>query len=181
MGSPLLERTLLASAAVALLALTAAAQIRVPPAIDPASVPDQKVRPLGDPAAELIKRAEIKHEEESHKEMVERADEAARLGLDLREAFGRQKSLGREDLKRLERLEKLARKIRGNVGGSDDEEQLEDPPPQLEQAVARLAEVSEKLCDGVRKTSRHVVSGAVIERSNELLQLIRHIRAFAKP
>lgn len=151
--------------------------------IPPSTQPGQRGRPgpLGSPEAELLKRAEIRHEEENHREMVERADETVRLGTDLLQAFDRYKSLNREDLKLLERMEKLARKIRGGAGGSDDDAQLEDPPAQLEQAVVRLAEVSEKLGESVRKTSRLVVSGAVIKRSNELLELIRHVRAFAKP
>ncbi|HWS56098.1 MAG TPA: hypothetical protein VN228_18300 [Pyrinomonadaceae bacterium] len=151
--------------------------------IPPGTEPRQRSRPgpFGSPEAELLKRAEIRHEEESHREMVERADETVRLGTDLLDAFGRQKSFSRDDLKRLEKMEKLARKIRGGAGGSDDDEQLEDPPAQLDQAVARLADVSGKLGQSVRKTSRLVVSGAVIKHSNELLELIRHIRAFVKP
>ncbi|MGH9902259.1 MAG: hypothetical protein ACRD68_10685, partial [Pyrinomonadaceae bacterium] len=109
-------------------------------------------------------------------EMVERADEAARLGADLRATFDREKSFSREDLKRLEKMEKLARKIRGNAGGSDDEEQKADFPPTVEESFARLAEMAEDVRKKVEKTSRHVVSAAVIESSNKLIALIRHIR-----
>ncbi len=113
--------------------------------------------------------------------MVERAAEAARLGLELRTAFDKQQTLGREDLKRLEKLEKLARKIRGNAGGSDDDEPLKDPPAALGETVARLAEVSVKLNEVARMSTRLVVSGAVIECSNELIELVRHLRTFVKP
>jgi hypothetical protein len=182
-GTRSLKQILCALAASALLAPAAQAQRprRPPLPSGMPPVPGQDSRPLGSPEAELLKRAEIRHEEESHQEMIERADETAKLGVDLRDAFDRYKSLGREDLKRLERMEKLARKIRSGAGGSDDDEQLKDPPAQLDQAVARLAEVSGKLGEDVRKTSRLVVSGAVIEGSNELIELIRHIRTFVKP
>jgi hypothetical protein len=180
-----LKQILCALAVSALLAPAAQAQRRrvllPPPLTRPRPVQRQDPRPMGSPEAELLKRAEIRHEEENHQEMIERADETARLGVDLRDAFGKYKSLGREDLKRLERMEKLARKIRSRAGGSDDDEKLKDPPAQLDQAVARLAEVSGKLGEEVRKTSRLVVSGAVIEGSNELIELIRHIRTFVKP
>lgn len=175
------RKTLFAVTALVLLAPAALAQRVLPPADASARDPNQRARPLGSMEAEVIKRAEIKREEENHSEMVERADETERLGLDLRAAFDRQKTFGREDLKRLEKIEKLARKIRGNAGGSDDEEQLQDPPAKLEEAVARLAEVSVKLNESVRKTTRHVVSGTVIKRSNELIEVVRHVRSFFKP
>jgi hypothetical protein len=179
-----LKQILCALIATVLLGAAAPAQRRRPSPFPPPGtrpIQDPQPRPLGSPEAELLKRAEIRHEEESHQEMVERADEAAQLGVGLREAFDKYKSFNREDLKRLERMEKLARKIRSSAGGSDDDEQLKDPPAQLDQAVARLAEVSGRLGESVRKTSRLVVSGAVIEGSNELIELIRHIRTFVKP
>lgn len=183
MTTHVFNKTFYALALLSLLGASARAQSQRPVIAlpDPAAGQDSRPGPIGSPEAELLKRAEIMHEEESHKEMVERADETARLGLDLRAAFDKARGLGREDLKRLERMEKLARKIRGNAGGSDDDEQLKDPPARLDQAVARLAEVSDKLGESVRKSSRFVVSGAVIERSNELIELIRHIRTFVKP
>jgi hypothetical protein len=181
MSRPVFKKVLFTSAALFLLASAAPAQRVEPlPSMPDASVrgPGQRPRPMGSPEEEIIKRAEIKRDEENHEEMVERADEAARLGADLRAAFDRQKTFSREDLKRLEKMEKLARKIRGNAGGSDDEEQLKDPPSKLDEAVTRLAAVSIKLNESVRKTTRHVVSGTVIERSNELIELVRHVRSF---
>jgi hypothetical protein len=182
-----LKPTLCATALFLLLAPAAQAQSRrriipmPPPPIGSGPAQGSRPSPLGSPEAEILKRAEIRNEEENHKEMVERADETVQLGQELRSAFGKYKSLNREDLKRLERMEKLARKIRGGAGGDDDKEALKDPPSQLEQAVARIAEVSEKLGESVRKSSRLVVSGAVIERSNELIELVRHVRSFVKP
>jgi hypothetical protein len=108
--------------------------------------------------------------------MVERADETAELGRQLRSAFQTAKALGREDLKKLERMEKLARKIRGSAGGDEDKLALKETPPHLGAALENLAEISEELKKAVDKTSRLVISGAVIERSNELIELIRYIR-----
>lgn len=181
----LLFRTILFTAAFLLLHTVAAAfqQRPLPP---PPRFPDERMgqrrrNPLGSPEEEIIKRAEIKRSEQSHSEMVERTEEAARIGLDLRAAFDKQKAFGREDLKQLEKLEKLARKIRGNAGGSDDAAPLEEPPSGLAEAVKRLAEVSVRLNEGARKTTRLVVSGTVIQSSNELIELVRHVRAFIKP
>jgi len=136
---------------------------------------------MGTPEEEMLRRAEIRREEEIHKEMVERADEAALIGEQLSASYKKNSSLTRDDLKRLERLEKLARKIRGSAGGSDDEEELSDPPGQIEGAVTRLAKLSCELKESVSKTSRLVISAAVIKHSNEMIELIRHIRTIKQP
>jgi hypothetical protein len=141
----------------------------------------RKPGPMGSPEAEMLRRAEIRHEEETHREMVERADEAAQIGDEILASFKKNNSLTRDDLKRLERLEKLARKIRNGAGGSDADKELPDPPGVIEGAVTRLAELSGDLKKSVLKTSRLVISASVIERSNEVIELIRHIRSIKKP
>lgn len=170
---------LLASTSLVLLVSTAAAQ-RGQNTVGDASNQNPR-RELGSPEEEIIRRAEIKHEEESHKEMVDRADEAAIIGEQLLNTFQKNKSLGKDDFKKLERMEKLARKIRGSTGGSDDEAPLENPPQQMDKALARLAEVSDQLNKSVQKTSRLVISASVINSSNELIELIKHIRSIQHP
>jgi len=143
---------------------------------------EQKSGPdIGSPEAEILRRAEIRHSEDAHKEMVERADETSQIGGELLTTFKKSRTLGRDDLKKLERMEKLARKIRGGAGGSDDEVPLDNPPAQLEAAITRLAELSETLKKSVQKTSRLVISASVINNSNELIEIIRLIRSLQKP
>ena len=183
MNVRLLRLSILAAAFAAALSTGARAQsppVRQgePPA---AARPQRKPGLLGSPEEEMLRRAEIRHEEESHREMVERADEAAQIGDEILASYNRNNSLTRDDLKRLERLEKLARKIRGGAGGSDDKEKLPDPPGKIEGAVRKLAELSGALKKSVSKTSRLVISAAVIERSNEVIELIRHIRSIKQP
>jgi hypothetical protein len=91
------------------------------------------------------------------------------------------KSLNKDDLKKLDRMEKLVRKIRGGAGGSDDDEPLDNPPQGMDKAVARLAELSDQLNKSVQKTSRLVISAAVINSSNQLIELIKHIRSIPHP
>jgi hypothetical protein len=168
----------------ALVALQPAASAQLSSAGQAQQSPDQKPQPSGDfgsPEAEMLRRAEIRREEETHKEMVERADEAVQIGDQLLASYRKNNSLTRDDLKRLERLEKLARKIRGGAGGSDDEEELSDPPGKIEGAVTRLAKLTGDLKESVSKTSRLVISANVIERSNEMIELIRHIRTIKQP
>lgn len=165
---------------LALMPALARAQTGVVPAQN--NDKEEKRSPLlGSPEEEMLRRAEIRAAEESHKEMLERAEEAAQLGDQIRSSFERLNALSREDLKKLERLEKLARKIRGASGGSDDKEKSQSIPDKLGSAISRVAELSGLLKKSVQKTSRLVVSGAVIENTNELIKLIQHLRQKSSP
>jgi hypothetical protein len=166
---------ILTSVLFACLAVNASAQVSHDAEQSASPVP-QKRGDIGSPAEEMLRRAEIKHEEESHTEMVERSDEAAQIGEEILDSYNKNKSLTTGDFKKLERMEKLARKIRGSAGGSDKVDDSEDPPGKIEAAVERLAELSGALKKSVAKTSRLVISAAVIKNSNEMIELIRHIR-----
>jgi len=134
---------------------------------------------IGDVQQEMLVRREIETAEKDHRENVDRAREAAQLSTELRDTFLTNKALGRTEVKKLERLEKIARKIRSEAGGSEDDAALENPPNEIASALSRLAETSDKLKKGVEDTPRQVISASVIERANELLELIRYVRNFA--
>jgi hypothetical protein len=170
----------LASLLFAALAVSARAQTTHDAQVSDSPVP-QKHGEIGSPTEEMLRRAEIKHEEESHEEMVERSDEAAQIGEEILDSFNKHKTLTADDYKKLERLEKLARKIRGSAGGSDKVEVTEDPPGKIGAAVERLAELSGLLKKSVAKTSRLVISAAVIKNSSDVIDLIRHLRGIKQP
>lgn len=131
---------------------------------------------IGRPEDEMRARNEIKIAEKERQENLDRAREAAHLGEEIRQAFSKNGTLGPVEIKKLERMEKLARRIRTRAGGSDEDASLDKVPAALEQALDRLAESSEALSKGLEKTPRMVISASVIERANELLELIRFIR-----
>ena len=136
--------------------------------------------PPGGPEAELFHRAAIRRQEEAHQEMVERAKENTRLGLQLAASVGNGVLPRADEIKKLERMEKLARKIRGDSGGSEDEDGLQNLPGDVAAATRLLAETSENLLKEVEKTSRLVISATVIKRSNEVIQLVRHVKSFVR-
>jgi hypothetical protein len=140
------------------------------------SSPDSRPGSVGSPEEEMMARRAIKYAEKERQENLSRAREAAQLGTELHNSFLKNKALSRDDFKKLERLEKVTRKIRSQAGGSDDDEELKDAPQKLDTAMARIAEVSEAVHKGVEDTPRQVVSTELIERTNELLEIIRHIR-----
>lgn len=175
----------LLTSSLILLCAEASAQIKADAQNDRPGDPSQTRKPdasdLGSPAEEIIQRAQIKHEEEEHKELVERAGEMAQIGDEILNSFEHSKSLSRDDLKKLDRMEKLARKIRSNAGASDDPEDAQDSPGHIEEAVKQLAEISDTLKKNLEKTSRFVISASVIKNSNELIGLIRRIKTLPHP
>ena len=134
----------------------------------------------GNPIEEEMraKRA-IKFAEKEHQENLDRARDLTDVSKELLAAFKKKNGLDREDNKKLDRLEKLSKRIRSDAGGSEDEVSIEKPPADLSTAMCQLGEVSESLRNKVEKTPRQVVSASVIAESNVLLELIRIVRSFS--
>ena len=131
-------------------------------------------------AEEMRIKREIRSAEKDHKENLERAREASDLGQELVASFKKNNSLDREDIKKLEKLEKLARRIRSEAGGSEDEVQIEKKPGDLVEAMNCVAKVSASLNEKVQETPRQVVSATIIDKANVLLELIRIVRTFSR-
>lgn len=125
---------------------------------------------------EMRAKRRIKLEEKLYEENLERAREADKLGTELRNSYEQKKAFTREDTKKLERLEKLTRRIRSEAGGSDEDTSLDNPPNELQLALSRLAQVTESLRKIVEKTPRQVISATVIQQANVVLQLVRIAR-----
>lgn len=131
-------------------------------------------------AAEMRIKREIRSAEKDHKQNLERASEVSDLGQDLAASFKKNNSLDREDIKKLERLEKLAKRIRSEAGGSEDEVTIEKRPGDLLEAVNCVARVSASLNEKVQETPRQVISASIIDKANVLLELIRIVRSFSQ-
>ncbi len=122
-----------------------------------------------------VKRS-IKLAQKKHQDNLNRAHELSCLGAEIGAAFKQKQHLDREDLKKIDKLEKLAKSIRSAAGGSDVVAELERPTPDLNHAVSEMEKLASSLKEEVEKTPRRVVSAAVIDHANVLLELIRRIR-----
>ena len=163
--------------------LTLKAQVVRPPT-PPSTMTADKSRPDSDEQAptaldyELRAKRAIKYAEKEHQQNLTRAREASELGNALAAAFKENRSLGSAEIKKLEKLEKITKKIRSEAGASDDDFELEKKPKDLAEAVDCVAKVSNSLSEKVLKTPRRVVSASIIEESNVLLELIRIVRTY---
>jgi flagellar biosynthesis/type III secretory pathway protein FliH len=146
-----------------------------PPSVD-RNKSDSSDAPFGSPEIEMRARSILKAEKKQYDENLARAREAAALGHQLAEAFETKKTFGSDDGKKLERLEKLTKKIRNEAGGSETNPDVKDIPEVMSAAVKRIAELADDLRTLVEKTPRHVISASVIDQANKLLGLIQHLK-----
>jgi hypothetical protein len=151
-----------------------------PPPAEPSSTnstkPDSPVPDFGSPESEMHARQILRAEKKQYDENVARAREASELATQLVDAYEARKVFNSDDAKKLERLEKLTKRIRNEAGGSESEPDAKDIPSALKAAVKQVAERADDLRKLVEKTPRHVVSASVIDQANKLLGLIQHVR-----
>jgi hypothetical protein len=120
---------------------------------------------------------EIKIAEKDHEENLNRAREIGEIGKQLKES-AKNSASDRDCFKKIDRLEKLTKKVRSEAGGEDEEITLSPRPTDLSAAIEQIAEASETLSKDVQKTPRRVVSTSVISNANVLLELIKLARGF---
>lgn len=129
---------------------------------------------------EIRAKREIKIAEKEHQQNLDRAKEIAEIGKQLKD-FKDSSTLDRNCAKKIERLEKLTKKVRSEAGGDDDEISITPRPTDLPSAIKQISEASETLSKDVQNTPRRVVSASVINNANVLLELIRLARSFVRP
>ncbi|HQR34889.1 MAG TPA: hypothetical protein PLK30_19285 [Blastocatellia bacterium] len=127
---------------------------------------------------DTLRRMKIKREEEEHKKLLSKGFQ---IKQDV-QAIAKEAVNGRLPQsadKRLKDIEKSAKQIRTEFGGSKDEE-LESPPKNLDEALKQLSETSTQLNDRLAKTSRQVISISVVESATDIVQLVKILRTFMK-
>lgn len=136
---------------------------------------------FGSPEAEMRSKLEIKEEKKKYDEHVARAKEASQLATQISTSFEAHKSFSADDEKKLERLQKLTKRIRNDAGGADNNDDLDkDIPAGMDQTLKKVSDMAEELEKLVEGTPRNVVSAAVIDQANKLLSMLQHIRGTAR-
>ena len=148
----------------------------LPPPDQQNSNRDPQNTDLGSRETEMRAKLILKEEKKRYDEHLGRAREAAQLASQLSETYQAKQQFNSEDSKKLERLEKLTKRIRNEAGGSDSDAEAKDLPADLPAAVKRLAEMAEDLRKLVEKTPRHVISAGVIDEANQMIGIIQYVR-----
>ncbi|HEY8187406.1 MAG TPA: hypothetical protein VIF64_15125 [Pyrinomonadaceae bacterium] len=137
---------------------------------------DETPRPLSDLEEEMRAKRAIRSAEKEYQDNLDRARDLSDLGASIVASFKQKKELDREDIRKLEKAEKLAKGIRRAAGGCEDEVDMDKPPKDLASAMDMLGELSKSLKEKVEKTPKYVISAAVIDEANVLLEVIRIVR-----
>lgn len=137
---------------------------------------DEGNQPISALEEEIRAKRAIKYAEKEYQENLDRARDLSELGAAVVNSFKAKNGMSHDDLKKLEKIEKLAKGIRRAAGGSEDDTEMEKPPRDMVSAVSMLGDLSQSLKRKVEKTPKHVISAAVIDEANVLLELIRIVR-----
>lgn len=129
---------------------------------------------------ETMAKQRIAREKKEFEELLEKSEEAVRLSEELEKSFTTSNQLSPEDRKKLDRLEKLVKKIRTELGGDDDGEAEADKnnqaPSTIGSAFQTLQKNAAQLFSEIKKSTRYSVSVVAIQTSNVLLKLVKFIR-----
>jgi len=135
--------------------------------------------PLTTYEEEMKAKREIKIAEKDHEENLNRAKEIGEIAKQLQE--GVKNNATSDCFKKIDRLEKLTKKVRSEQGGEEEEVTISPRPTDLPDAIKQIAEASEKLSRQVQDTPRRVISTSIISNANVLLELIKVARGFSRP
>ena len=107
--------------------------------------------------------------------MLENGEMAVKLSEEVENSFNKSNKLTSEDLQKFEKIEKLLKKIRKELGGDSDEGVDDIKKPLDDQKCSfRIKETSVMLFDELKKTTRYSISAVAIQSSNTLIDIVRY-------
>lgn len=130
---------------------------------------------------ETLVKMRIDQEKKDYQEMLDRGNEALKLTEELEKVVENGGNLSEREYAKVATVEKLVKKIRGELGGDDDDSDKTDrqnTPSRLSprEAVKTLRNATVSLIDELKKTTRFSISAAAIQSSNAVLRLARFLR-----
>ncbi|CAN5639831.1 hypothetical protein BH24ACI2_BH24ACI2_02200 [soil metagenome] len=150
-------------------------QINLPDASTSSGRPNQSKEDVPKNVKESLAKNRIDREKRDYEELIERGEEAAKLSAELGSSFDKQNTFSAEDWKKIDRLEKLVKRIRKELGG-DDSDSDEIITPTMPTAVKTLQEKTTFLLDELKKCTPYSISVVAIENSNALLKIVSFIQ-----
>jgi TolA-binding protein len=126
---------------------------------------------------ESLAKSRIEREKKDFEELLQNGEEAVKISESLENSFAESNKLSLEDRKKLDRLEKLAKKIRRELGASDIAgEDDEANPSSMLDAFKTLQASTGKLVEELKKTTRYTISVIAVQSSNAFLKVVKFIR-----
>jgi len=126
---------------------------------------------------ESLAKSRIEREKKDYQELLQNGEEAVKLSESLKNTFAESNQISAEDRKKLDRLEKLAKKIRRELGANESDEADDDEKPSSMLNAFKILQTSTgRLVEELKKTTRYSVSVVAIQSSNAFLKVIKFIR-----
>ena len=134
--------------------------------------------PLPDRIKERLIKLKIEDEKKDHETLLKQSEEITILSEAIQTSYAKNKLLTPKDQKKLKRVEKLLKKVRRELRAGKDsgDEDDENEPGSLRDAISNLHQNTLKLYDEVKKTTRHSISVVAIQSSNAVWKLVKFIR-----
>ncbi len=138
--------------------------------------PDSTERPL---VEEAIRKLRIERDKKAFNETLDRGAEALRLAEEVESSFAAGGQLTKADREKINAVEKIARKIRSDLGGGEDDKADDDTPaPQnTAEGVAALKSAAAALHDELKRTTRFSVSAPAIFSTNAVIRATRFLKS----
>lgn len=130
---------------------------------------------------ETLEKLRIEKEKKEYQEMLDRGNEALKLSEELEKAVEKSGTLTSRDQAKVANVEKLVKKIRGELGGNDEDERENEGGGVLTKlspidAVKSLRSATVSLMDELKKTTRFTISAAAIQSTNTVLRVVKFLR-----
>ena len=130
---------------------------------------------------EILKKMEIARAEIEYKKVLDDVDKLSDLSNEIAKDYVERKNLSADDLKKLGRIEKLAKRVQGYAGGEEvSNKEKSGEPATLAEAIEKLNTNAADIKKDMKAETRFVVSASVIAKSNEMIHLARFIRRSRK-
>ncbi len=132
---------------------------------------------------ETLEKMRIEKEKKEYQEMLDRGAQVLKITEELEKTVEKSGKLSEREYAKVASVEKLVKKIRGELGGDDEEEddgliREEAQKRRLSpgEAIKSLRSATVSLLDELKKTTRFSISAAAIQSSNAVLRVARFLR-----
>lgn len=123
-------------------------------------------------------RMRIARADAAFAETRQAAEEMTRLAAGIAERVGGGGALERADTKTIDRIKKLARRVRTDLGGGGAEVKLEEPPQSARDAAIALGERATQFRERFSDASRYGTDARLITLTSEIMLLSDALKAF---
>jgi hypothetical protein len=118
---------------------------------------------------ESLSKMRIEKDKKDFNEMLKRGEDAAKLASAIKDGS----VAGQQD--QIANIGKLVKKIRVELGAEGPDDDPDEVPTNQAEAIRQLKARVNALTDELKKCSRFTVSASAIDRTNEILRLVKYL------